>query len=417
MEEALPPGWIKENIGGRTVFFSPSPDRIKIDCNATLKHQHKRGKFLNVASLNFKRKKLVKQQTVQKPIFPEPVCPVKIEFSRNEDKINSDLEKVAFAVKQLTIDPLNPVDHRKELEAAAKLLNKSRNSSSVEKEEMDSDFSETRAKLTNCKNMEEIVVILAESPFIRNQLSTMEKSSILEEMLSMGRSYNKGPLNSFPPNVNRNLYADIVRYGLENAPRMISLLIDLHTDRDKCISPENVIKIGFSFSQLAASVNDKLSALSKVKCLGLKSGGLSKEALDVAAVTGMTQSSRCVAEQNDFLAGISWELIAEHAKKYPHQSTMDNMDMKRNGIQHHLTLSFIEIEQKCTEHLSTQGMSYEETLELFKTDLLLINSVQNKEAKEQLLKVITINLGRIFAREIPALKFMLKVLPNHYNSI
>ena len=173
MEEALPPGWIKENIGGRTVFFSPSPDRIKIDCNATLKHQHKRGKFLNVASLNFKRKKLVKQQTVQKPIFPEPVCPVKIEFSRNEDKINSDLEKVAFAVKQLTIDPLNPVDHRKELEAAAKLLNKSRNSSSVGNEEQDSDSPDTRAKLISCKNMEEIVATLAESPLIRNQFSTI----------------------------------------------------------------------------------------------------------------------------------------------------------------------------------------------------------------------------------------------------
>ena len=121
MEEDLPPGWIKENIRGRTVFFSPPPDRIKIDCNATLKHHHKRGKFLNVVSLNFKRMKLVKQQAVQKLLYPEPVCPVKIEVSRNDDKINADLEKMAWAVKQLTIDPFNPVDHRKELEAALQI--------------------------------------------------------------------------------------------------------------------------------------------------------------------------------------------------------------------------------------------------------------------------------------------------------
>ena len=68
MEEDLPPGWIKETVSGRTVFFSPSP-RIKIDCNATLKHHHKKGKFLNVTSLNFKKKKIVKQQAVQKHMF------------------------------------------------------------------------------------------------------------------------------------------------------------------------------------------------------------------------------------------------------------------------------------------------------------------------------------------------------------
>ena len=124
----------------------------------------------------------------------------------------------------------------------------------------------------------------------------------------------------------------------------------------------------------------------------------------------------CVANLRDFLSGISWELIAEYSKKFPHQSTMDNLDMNRNGILHHLTLSFIEIEQEDTDHLSSQGMSYEETLKLFTSDLLLINSNQNKEAKEQLLKVVTIILGRLLAKVFPDLHFMNKVLPNHYNS-
>jgi hypothetical protein len=265
--------------------------------------------------------------------------------------------------------------------------------------------------------MEEIVSVMAESSFIRSQFSKSEKSSILEEMFSLGRSYNKGPLNSFPPDLNRNLYADVVSFGLENAPRLLSLLIDLRTDREKCISPENVIKIGFSFCQLVGSVNEKLSAMSKVKCLGLKSGGLSKEALDIAAATGMTQSSRCVSEQRDFLAGTSWELIAEHSKKFPHQSTMDNLDLSRNGELHHMTLSFIEIEQDCTSHLSTQGLSYQETLKLFNTYLLLIYSERNREAKEQFLKIVTIILGRIIAEEFPDLKWMLQVLPNHYNTV
>ena len=57
----LPPGWIQEESFGRTVFFSPPPGRIKIDCLATLKYNQRKGKFLNVTSLNFKRKKMIKQ--------------------------------------------------------------------------------------------------------------------------------------------------------------------------------------------------------------------------------------------------------------------------------------------------------------------------------------------------------------------
>ena len=61
-------------------------------------------------------------------------------------------------------------------------------------------------------------------------------------------------------------------------------------------------------------------------------------------------------------------------------------------------------------------MSYEDTLNLFSSDLLLIKSDRNKAAKEQLDKVVTITLGRMFAKEIQELKWMLSVLPNHYNS-
>ena len=191
------------------------------------------------------------------------------------------------------------MDHKKELEEAAKLLNTAR--INLAATEQDYEFQETKDNLIKCKNIEEIVATVASSPYVRSQFSLMEKSSILEEMLGMGRSYNKGPLNSFPPSVNRNLYADIVRFGLENAPKLMALLVDLHTDKDKCINAQNVIKIGFHFSQLAVGVNDRLSALSKVKCLSLKSGGLSKEVNDLAAVAvaGMTQSSRCLAEQGE----------------------------------------------------------------------------------------------------------------------
>ena len=92
--EELPPGWIKENVGGRTIYFSPPPERIKIDCNATLKHQQKRGKFLNVTGLNFKRKNMVKQ-AAKRILPPGVVYATKVEISKQEEKINSDVEKMS----------------------------------------------------------------------------------------------------------------------------------------------------------------------------------------------------------------------------------------------------------------------------------------------------------------------------------
>ena len=69
--EDLPPGWIQEESCGRTVYFSPPPGRFKIDCQATLKHYQRKGKFLNVTSLIFKRTKMIKK--VDKKVVAQEV--------------------------------------------------------------------------------------------------------------------------------------------------------------------------------------------------------------------------------------------------------------------------------------------------------------------------------------------------------
>ena len=44
-------------------------------------------------------------------------------ISKNNEKIKADADKMAWAVQQLTLDTLNKVDHKKELEEVAKLMN------------------------------------------------------------------------------------------------------------------------------------------------------------------------------------------------------------------------------------------------------------------------------------------------------
>ena len=60
---------------------------------------------------------------------------------------------------------------------------------------------------------------------MREHFSQLERDSAAEEMLVLSRSYDQGPLSLFPPSVNSNLYADIVKYGIDKAPKLISLLV------------------------------------------------------------------------------------------------------------------------------------------------------------------------------------------------
>ena len=144
--EDLPPGWIKQESGGRIVFFSPAPDRIKVDCSATLKHYQRRGKFLNVSCLVFRRKKVVKN--VDKKIATsEVVYHENDETSKKEEKIKADTEKMTWAVQQLTLDPLNTVDHKKELEDVAKLLNNTRIHIPVNEKQKVDEFQELKINI------------------------------------------------------------------------------------------------------------------------------------------------------------------------------------------------------------------------------------------------------------------------------
>ena len=83
--EDLPPGWIKDESSGRTIFFSPSPGRIKIDCRATLKHHQRKGKFLDVADLNFIKRKKIGKKVVEAIIEEMPA--VKVDATQKDDKI------------------------------------------------------------------------------------------------------------------------------------------------------------------------------------------------------------------------------------------------------------------------------------------------------------------------------------------
>ena len=87
----LPHGYTKAvNPRGRTVYYSPSP-RTVIDCAATLKSFHRKGKFLDLSVKIFERNK-VEEATGGKVKTGEKMSEEKpVQQSRAEKKIQSDV--------------------------------------------------------------------------------------------------------------------------------------------------------------------------------------------------------------------------------------------------------------------------------------------------------------------------------------
>ena len=76
----------------------------------------------------------------------------------------------------------------------------------------------------------------------------MQNSAYLEEMIHIGRSYIDGPLKTFPPNVNQNIYSDIIKFSLTHTPQTVLFLVNLLVQQDKPITAKDVIREAFKMS-------------------------------------------------------------------------------------------------------------------------------------------------------------------------
>ena len=166
---------------------------------------------------------------------------------------------------------------------------------------------------------------------------------------------------------------------------------------------------------LAHKVSRENNALVKLKTLLVDKEGATLEGVDALAALGVTESSRSLRNLKNFLSGISPELIKSSAQNFPHQSTIDNLDLKIDDVLHQMTLEFIELEQHCTSDLDTTEKSVEEALEFFDEDTLLLTSDKNKELLNQLEKVVATSVGREIASRVPGAQFLNKALKNHHD--
>ena len=153
----------------------------------------------------------------------------------------------------------------------------------------------------------------------------LESSSSLEHLLQMGGSEANGPLNQFPTDVNKNVYSDIVKYFIENARNLVIFFLNIMVDKSRPLENRDVLRLAFILSYLAHSVNRGNDALVKLKSIALHKDGLTFEGLDSLAALGLTETSRSLRKQTEYLACISSDLVQSASAHYPYQSTIDNL--------------------------------------------------------------------------------------------
>ena len=299
-----------------------------------------------------------------------------------------------------------------ELLEAAKLLNESRIPEI--KEPFHCDFEALKETLSECEDLSSLCQILWQQDEARKCLLEMQNSSYLEEMIHIGRTYISGPLKNFPPDVNKNIYSEIIRFSMIHCRQTVLFLLNLIAQKDKQITPNDVVRIAIFLSSIAHAVNRENNSLAKLKSVLLQKEGLTNEGLDALLVAGISVSSRSQRNARDFFAGIASQVLKSAAKIYPHVRTMDNLDIRCGGQTHHLTQEFVEIEQKDTKHLDKESKSFDEKKNLFKNDTILMTSKENEQLLTHLKNVVAITIGRILSERVPEASFLKSFFANHY---
>ena len=245
---------------------------------------------------------------------------------------------------RLTEDPnAPPLNHKDCLRQAASKLDNLRQ----HPEEIFINTEEIKAALRESDDPQYILQKLSGIDGIKEYFRRKEASSRLEEMMLVSRI--KGPLSEFPPDINSNVYSNIINFAVDHCPDILQMLLDIIVQRGKPVQEKDVLRVSFIFSSLAHGTSRVNNAVTKVKSLVLQSQGLTVNGLDKLALLGISETSRSTLNSTDLLAEVSDSILKESCKTMSSQSTVDNLDFQT----HHMCLEYKQMERQDTSHLST----------------------------------------------------------------
>ena len=331
---------------------------------------------------------------------------------KKETHLDNERIKLERAVQKLTLEREDSIDHGEAVKETARCLNEVRNG--LEKINLSEiELADIKSRINRSSSADEIVMIINSCTELKRKFSNVEHSRILEQLLKIS-SNPQNPLVEFPLNINKNHYCDIIEFAIENAPDVLGLVLKLKTQNEAPINVDDVVSCAYTFSSLASSVSRLNNSLKKTKSISTKNNGLTNSGLDELAHLGIVETSRSYRNDRDFLASLSDHILKMYAQFSTCQITFDNMDMTVGGVMHHMTLPFLEFEMKDTSNLSMEEKSFDEALEFFKKETVLMKSLENKDLLSHYQYVVAWTLGRLFGDEVEGFSWLKSVFPKHY---
>lgn len=230
-------------------------------------------------------------------------------------------------------------------------------------------------------------------PGVREFFAAREGSAGLEDMILL--SSIKSPLTDFPPNINQNLYSEIISFGLMHSKGIISFLLNLLVKKEQPVQEKDTVRIAFIFSLLAHTISRNNNAVAKTKSLLLQVQGLTVEGLDMLSRIGISETGRSALNQTDILAEVTESILKSCCKTMPTQATIDNLDF----MDQHMTIQYIEVEKRDTKHLNSHSMCSSEVPSLFDLKQVLMEEDKNAVEFNHIKKVIGNTVGRLLGEK------------------
>lgn len=302
-------------------------------------------------------------------------------------------------------------DHQKAVAETADLLEKLRFENDLPEIE-EAQIRGLKLQVARAPTLEAMVGVLGSCDKAVQEMSKVVEARCLEEMMGLGSVDGPQPLKDWPVDLSKNWYCEVIRYASEHSPVILSLLLKLMCkDPSTSVRPTHVFSLASIYAQIAREVEKSNNALTMIQALSLKMDGLSDKGLDGQFRINLSATSRALRLKRDELAEIQANMLIEESKVAPSQITIDNCNTRRTNCM----VAYRQAESVDTSHLSTVGLSWEETSRLFDPAIFMLKSAELQGEFHHLQTVLMLAVGRELATLLPEqLGHWLRVLPEHH---
>ena len=263
---------------------------------------------------------------------------------------------------------------------------------------------------------QEMIEILTEenaSPFLFFEILSSSQgvrdfflNEIIQEAMNFGSQ--KTVLKLFPPDLTTNFCQSLVQEMSTKAPNLLSLLVKFCCKTNEPITEKQVRKTVQLASQLTSCLNQKNSSLQKLISLKLKLSSITNSGLDFLHDVGVTQSSRSLQRDQEYLASISRDCIIEELRDTSFSFLVDNLDKVVNGTLVHFTSVILVADRKKQTDLSKDVESPDD--EMFEPNYLKLCEEDN----EKYLSAAVFIIGKLLAKVAPRFDWITDVIGDEY---